>query len=207
MGDDFPDNFRERLLSLVADVPQIKPVFRESGPHRSVYRDVLREARNPNAEVIAEFRLDDDDAVAVNFVQSIHRELPLLRPLFSKNGRLAFDQSKGAVVFADDTGISFAPLIAHCWAAALTIFFRPDDPRCVMDFPHQQVWQRIPTVTFPDQMMFLRGAHGSNDSKIVTRGTAPVDVEGTELRRRIRKRFFVDTERLESEWAKLIDRR
>ena len=83
LGDDFPGLYRERLLALLADVPQVKPVFRASGPHRLVYRDLFLEERDPRANVVAEFRLDDDDAVAVNYVQTIRRLLPKLRPLFS----------------------------------------------------------------------------------------------------------------------------
>jgi hypothetical protein len=73
-----------------------------------------------------------------------------------------------------------------------------------MDFPHQRVWQRMPTFSVSDQLMFLRGSHATNDSKIVTVGTAPVDITGEELRRRISKRFAVDTREIETGWAQLV---
>ena len=116
----------------------------------------------------------------------------------------AGEQVQGRSVQAAETGVRYSPLIAHCWAAALTIFFRPDDSRCVMDFPHQRVWQRMPTFSASDQLMFLRGSHATNDSRIVTGGTASVDIAGEELRRRMSKRFAVDTKEFETGWAQLI---
>ena len=205
MGDSFPKMYRERLLTLVADVPQIKPIFREPGPHRQVYRDLFLEARDHSADVVAEFRLDDDDAVAVNYVQTIRRLLPNLRPLFSNKGRLALDQGRGILVHADETGIAYTPLVARFWSPALTLFFKPDDGLCVMDFPHQRVWQRLPTVTLSDQLMFLRGMHATNDSAIWTKGAALLDLERDEIKRRMKKRFAVDAAAFEDGWARMIE--
>lgn len=83
---------------MIADVPQILPAFRPAGDHRDTCRDVLLGGRDPQARAVAEFRLDDDDAIAVNYVQSLRRNWPRLQKLASPVGRVALDQGKGMVL-------------------------------------------------------------------------------------------------------------
>lgn len=206
MGDDLPDPWQSRLKALIAPVPQIQPVFRPTGPHRQVYREILHAARDPGASVVAEFRLDDDDAVAVNYVASIRRSFAQLRPLWRGKGRLALDQGKGVVVEALGPEITLAPVLAHCWAPALTVYLRPDDAACVMDFPHQRVWQRMALVSLTDQLMFLRGSHATNDSKITLTGTHPAQIDAAELPGLIKRRFSVNIEAFRAGWAALQPR-
>lgn len=206
MGDDMPDPWHSRLRALIDPVPQIRPVYRASGPHRRVYREILKAARNPDARTVAEFRLDDDDAVAVNYIGNIRRSFAQVRPLWRQKGRLAVDQGKGVVIEADGPQITLSPVLAHCWAAALTVFLRPADEACVMDFPHQKVWQRMPLVSFTDQMMFLRGSHATNDSRVNLNGTHPVQVDPDELPALVKRRFGVDIDRFRQGWEALAHR-
>ena len=206
MGEDLPQPWRDRLLAMIRDVPQIRPVFRASGPHRLVYREILRAARDPGADMIAEFRLDDDDAVAVNYVQMIRRAGPQIRPLFRAKGRVALDQGKGVVVAADGAEITLAPVLSHCWAAALTVFLKPGDTACVMDFPHQKVWQRMPLVSHTDQLMFLRGAHATNDSPVGLAGTGRFKLDPADCPELLARRFGVDIAAFRAGWAALSRR-
>jgi len=206
MGEDMPQPWHDRLLAMIADVPQIRPVYRPTGPHRLVYREILHAARDPAADMVAEFRLDDDDAVAVNYVQMIARAVPQIRPLFRAKGRVALDQGKGVVVEADGPEVRLIPVLSHCWAAALTVFLRPDDEACVMDFPHQKVWQRMPLVSHTDQLMFLRGAHATNDSKVGLSGTGSFKVDAEDYPDLLARRFGVDIEGFRAGWAALMQR-
>ncbi len=206
MGEDMPDPWHSRLRALIDPVQQIVPVYRPTGPHRLVYREILRAARDPKAEAVAEFRLDDDDAVALNYVMNIRRSFGQVRAIWRGKGRLAMDQGKGIVVEVEEAGLRYHPVLAHCWAAGLTVFLKPDDDACVMDFPHQRVWQRMPLVSFTDQMMFLRGAHGTNDSKVSLNGTHPVDVPPEDLKALVKRRFAVDIQAFEVGWAALQTR-
>jgi Putative rhamnosyl transferase len=206
MGDDLPQPWRNRLLAMIKDVPQIRPVYRATGPHRLIYRETLQAARDPGADMVAEFRLDDDDAVAVNYVQTIRRAVPQIRPLFRQKGRVALDQGKGVVVTADGAEVTLAPVISHCWAAALTVFLKPGDEACVMDFPHQKVWQRMPLVSYSDQLMFLRGAHATNDSAVGFAGTGSFKLEPKDALDLLARRFGVDIAGFRAGWAALSRR-
>lgn len=203
MGEDLPDPWHSRLRALIDPVPQIRPIYRPTGPHRLVYREILHAARNPGARAVAEFRLDDDDAVALNYVTNIRRSFGQLRTIWRPKGRLALDQGKGVVVEATGPEITLTPLLAHCWAPALTVYLRPDDDACVMDFPHQRVWQRMPLVSFTDQVMFLRGSHGTNDSPISLAGSHPFAFDPADLSQLVKHRFDVDIEAFRQGWAAL----
>jgi len=206
LGEDFPQPYHDRLLAMIADVPQIRPVYRPTGPHRLVYREILTAARDPGAEMVAEFRLDDDDAVAVSYVQMIRRAAPQIRPLFRQKGRVALDQGKGVVVAVEGAEVTLTPVLSHCWAAALTVFLRPGDAACVMDFPHQKVWQRMPLVSHTDQLMFLRGAHATNDSKVGLAGTGSYKIEAGDYPDLMARRFGVDIATFRAGWAALSRR-
>lgn len=206
MGEDIPDPWHSRLRALIDPVPQIVPVYRPTGPHRQIYREILRAARDPKAEAVAEFRLDDDDAVALNYVMNIRRNFGQVRQIWRGKGRLALDQGKGIVVEAEGAHIRYHPVLAHCWAAGLTVFLKPGDEACVMDFPHQRVWQRMPLVSFTDQMMFLRGAHATNDSRISLNGTHKIDLPADDLPGLVKQRFAVDTQIFEAGWTALQTR-
>src|SRR6056297_3319349 len=68
-GDRLPAVWRDRLEANARATPQIRPVFLEEGEvHRVACRIAMRAHRDPAADVVAEFRLDDDDAVADIFV-------------------------------------------------------------------------------------------------------------------------------------------
>lgn len=194
MGEDFPDPWRAELMDMVATVPQIRPHFRETGNHRLIYRDILTGARDPEADLVAEFRLDDDDAVAVNFVAQIRRNFAKIRPLFEAKGRFALDQGKGILVRAEADGVTCEGVISQYWAAGLALYLKPDDPACITDFPHQKVWMRMPALSLTDQVMFLRGAHDGNDSPVTTRGAGAFEIGDDELTDLISRRFGLDFE-------------
>lgn len=78
MGDHLPKDVRTRVLAMIADVPQIRPHFEPDGqPHADACRKIMLAGREKEARAVTEFRLDDDDAVATDFVE-------LTRPGFVK---------------------------------------------------------------------------------------------------------------------------
>jgi hypothetical protein len=203
MGDDFPEPWRTRMLDLIAGTPQIRPVFHESANHREVYRKILLAARDPAARLVAEFRLDDDDAVAVDFVEQLRTWGPGLTYLMSLQGRVALDFRRGLVVQTKGTQIDYSPVTAAFWAPALAMFQWPDAPRCVMDLAHSKLWQHMPTMGLVDQPMFLRGLHGSNDSAIELRAAGTYALPKNGAGAILRDRFAVDAGRVARDWRKI----
>ncbi|AHM03931.1 hypothetical protein roselon_01549 [Roseibacterium elongatum DSM 19469] len=204
LGEDFPQPWRDRLMRLIADLPQIVPVFRAAGDHRSVCREVLWAGRDPQAATVAEFRLDDDDAVAVNYVQSLRRNWPRVRKLVSATGRLALDQGKGMVLEACDTGAIVPHLfLTMCWTPGLALYLRPDDTGTIMDFPHHKIWHRVPFVSLTEQVMFIRGDHATNDARTPWNATAPVANAPGDLGALLKTRFDIDLDAFAMAWQAL----
>lgn len=166
LGDDFPEPWRGRMAALVAGLSQVVLDHAPAGDHRQVCHDAIARHIDAKAKAVAQFRLDDDDAVAIDFVERLRAEVPTLWPLFARSGFLGLDFCKGAVLSDDGTAPVVTLRRALYWTPALAVLTKPDSPKHILDFPHHIVWRHMPTVTFPDEVMFLRGAHGGNDCAI-----------------------------------------
>ena len=169
-GDQMPRVYRDRLEDLIADVPQIKPVYLEEGEvHREACRLAMRAHRDPDADVVAEFRLDDDDAVADIFVERVRLVFRHVRQLYGMRPRVTVDFCRGALLRVTDKGIELRPVIAQAWTPALVTYRQPDDPDSLLDNLHTKLWKGMPQLTLPHPAMFLRGAHEDNASEISQR--------------------------------------
>lgn len=203
LGDDLPDPYRSRIEEITAPVAQIKLVYRPSGPMRDTVREIMKAEREPDADAIAEFWLDDDDGVGRNFVTRARADFEHGRALFETHERLAIDYQRGIVVTLTDAGINYQPILARNWCAGQITYFKPRFGRCTIDFPHYKVWATMPQVSMNDQIMYARGEHMMNDSVIKTVNTVPVRIPNGDLQGTLKRRFAVDLDALEEAWANL----
>lgn len=203
-GEDLPAPWRNRVEAAIADVPQVQAHWREPGDHRAICRDVMWGGRDVSRAVVAEFRLDDDDAVAIDYVQQLRRSWGKVARLANFQGRVAVDHGKGMVLEARGDG-SIKPhvLNTHCWSAGLAIYLKPDDEAIVMDFPHHKIWARVPFVNLTDSVMFIRGDHAHNDAKTPLAAALPIPAKPEEIAPLIARRFGIDFPAFEVEWRKL----
>lgn len=166
LGEDFPDPWHSRLKQLVADVPQIVLSYAPPGPHREICAEAMRRHIDPTADVVAQFRLDDDDAVGMNFVARIRAEVPEVLPVFRRSGLMALDFSRGVVLTESEGRVTPTLRRASLWTPALVVLTRVRARKMVLDYPHHTIWRQMPVLSLPDEIMFLRGSHGTNDSSI-----------------------------------------
>jgi len=153
---------------------------------------------------VAEFRLDDDDAIAVTYVETLRRLHRKMSRIAGPKGRVALDHGRGVVLEAKPDGpIVPHGLVTQCWSAGLALYARPGDDGTIMDFPHHRIWMRMPYVNLTDQTMFIRGDHGGNDATTPWAGTGPFPVPDAEWPKLLRTRFAVDIARFRSVWAEL----
>ena len=204
LGEDFPEPWRGRVEAAIADCPQVKAHWREPGDHRAICRDVLWGGRDATRAVVAEFRLDDDDAVAVDYVQQLRRSWNKVGKLANFAGRVALDHGRGVVLEAIEGGeIRHHVLNTHCWSAGLAIYLKPDDEAIVMDFPHHKIWARVPFVNLTEQVMFIRGDHDHNDARTPFGAGQPIPMAEEEVAPMIARRFSIDLPAFQAEWRKL----
>jgi len=202
LGEDLPEPWRGFMEDYLTAVPQLKAHWRGPEDHRTACRQVLWGGRDENKAIVAEFRLDDDDAVAVNYVRHLRVLYRKLSRLAGANGRVALDHGKGVVLQGNPDGtVDARVLLTHCWSAGLAVYLRPDDDATIMDFPHHRIWQRMPFVNLTETAMFIRCDHGTNDSR--TPAAAPAAIPEEQMPELLMRRFHVDLDEIRKAWADL----
>lgn len=209
MGDQLPEPWRGRLLELISDVPQIRPVFLPEGQnHMEACRDVMRAARDPDADLVAEFRLDDDDAVAASFIARLRGLYPQLRPIYEEAKRCAVDFCRGFLFRCESDGsVGFETAQARLWTPALALYLPREHQRSLLNYPHMRTWRQMPVLSLNTAPMFIRGGHDGNDSEIGRRKVDHFRFRMEKLPDLARAEFGIDLEAFERDWAALMARR
>lgn len=205
-GENLPDTYKRRLANCTADIPQIRTVFIEEGlPHAEVCHEAMMAMRDPGADMVAEFRMDDDDAIAIDFIEIAEENLQNLGALFQQRDRLCLDFSRGYLMAFGDEGLQAALMQQRMWTPAQIFCRRPADPQSLLSANHLSAWQHMPTITHPTDIMFVRSAHTTNDSDLLSRKgyrdqLHPLD---DRAKRRLRARFGIDGDQIAAVWAAL----
>ncbi len=203
MGDNLPKATRKKVLQLIGDIPQIHPVFvEEGGQSKTVFRDAINALKDADAVATAQFRLDDDDAVGVDFVKLTREIFEMTRPMFEKSGIFGLDYSRGFVMKTMDAGCEFIPISIRLWAPGMVVFSSSKRKKCVLDYHHLRLWHYMPTLMWNDRPMFIRGAHHSNDSDIKNLGrrSRAFKFQMSNLKKYMRENFAIDVETIERIW-------
>ncbi len=208
MGETLPDPARSKVLELISDIPQIKPVFAPEGrPHRDICRDVMVAERDMGVRAVAEFRLDDDDAVAVDFVERTRDFFYKVKGIYRNGGKLALDFNRGFILRTDLSGVKLTPVTTRYWTPGLVLYLRPQSDESLLHFNHAQMWKRIPMLSFPRVPMFLRGAHGENDSSVSYKphNSEEAWVNEDKLSEIMQDRFNIPLDRLSAAWEAALN--
>jgi hypothetical protein len=199
-GQNMPEPWRGRLHALCAPVPQIRIVAREPMKHRLALQLTIQDELGPARPESLQFRLDDDDAVGVDFValaRSVARRSARLR---RREPRLAIDFNTGYSASLSADGIIAEEVVSSFWACGLAVHFAEGDPRTIMNYGHHKLHHVMPAIIQPRPPMYIRAKHTDNDSaaRFRPRKLAPL----TEAQRRMfRDRFNVDEEQVRAVFA------
>ena len=196
VGTSLPPGLRARLEALVDDFPQARIVARPPAPHRAVCQEVINEARDMAAPCL-QFRHDDDDAVAVDFVATLRQAARDVTSLLGKHRLVGFDWNRGFIARPDAEGILAEETVTPFWGVAQAMAVQPGVRQTIMNFGHNKILRFMPTVTFTDRPMYVRGHNDHNDSrqkKHVTPVELPrLDAAGEAL---FRERFAIDADQV-----------
>lgn len=164
-GTDFPKSWLKRLREATAHISQIVIELADPGPHREVCRTAMQRHVDPGADVVGQFRHDDDDAVALDYVARLRSDfMTKLRPLYAAHRLLSVDYSRGLTLAAIHQKVQILPQISHNLAVGLTIYMPPNHRKSALDYGHHRLNNLMQGVCFQDSVMFIRGKHGRNDS-------------------------------------------
>lgn len=165
VDEALPGPLADRLRALVADLPQAVIVPRAPGPHRRVCQEVLNGARSDPSAACIQFRLDDDDAVARDFIARARHDAGLLAPLCDRNRLVTIDYNRGFIVSPAADGLRAEACVLTSYPMAMAMVVRGGVRQSIMNFAHGKVAQFMPTVSFTDTPMYLRGHDAFNDSR------------------------------------------
>ncbi len=165
IGESLPAQFRERLETAVKDMPQAVIRAYPPGPHRKVMQDAINEVRRFDGDACLQFRMDDDDAVACNYIECLRAAAVDVLPMAAKHRHIAIDFNQGFIARPSASGLEVARTNVPYTTAALALMLKPDLRLSVMNFAHMKVGQKMPTVTFTGQDMLIRGHNDYNDSR------------------------------------------
>ncbi|HEY9038300.1 MAG TPA: putative rhamnosyl transferase [Roseovarius sp.] len=165
VGDAMPAALLTRLREMVQDMPQAAIIPRAPGRHRQVMREVINDVRDDRALPSLQFRMDDDDAVAVTFVQRLREAAGDLHAMLARHRYIAVDFNQGHIARIGPKGIHAKPIFQTLWTPALGMAVAPGASRSIMNFSHAKLSRIMPVVTLPGADMFVRGHNRFNDSR------------------------------------------
>lgn len=165
IGDSLPAHYEQRLRDLCAGVRQIQIRSEAPARHRPIMRKILNEARRDPAAPCLQFRLDDDDAVAVDFVEHLRAATQTCAGLLKQHPQVAIDFNTGFLVRPEAGEVLVAEVSRPYQTAALGIYISGGDTKSVMNFGHNKVYQNMPTVTLNQRAMYVRSHNQFNDSR------------------------------------------
>ncbi|MFX0544005.1 glycosyltransferase [Roseovarius sp. S1116L3] len=206
IGQNMPQPWLGRLEALCAPVPQIKIVPSAPLKHRLALQRAIQAELGEGRPESLQFRLDDDDAMGVDFIElarSVARRSARLR---RRQPRTAIDFNTGYSATLSAEGIIAEDVVSSFWACGLAVHFAEGDDKTIMNFGHHKLHHIMPSIIHPRPRMYIRAKHVDNDSeaKFRPRRLRPL----TDAQRQIfRDRFNVDEERVRAAFAELASAR
>lgn len=193
IGDGLPDQWREKLEDLLTDFPQAVIRAYPPGPHRKVMQAAINAERVDPDQPCLQFRHDDDDAVAIDFIERLRAAATEHAGTVSHNKLVAFDFDQGFSARADATGLAVADTPLSLYGVALGMAVRGGVQQSIMNFAHKKLGEFMPVVTYSDSPMFVRGHDDYNDSRQKSGITTPdFETLSPEQARIFEKRFAID---------------
>jgi len=165
IGPDLPEAPQRRLRALLASLPQAVVQVHPPGQHRPVMQDAINAARRWDKRRCIQFRMDDDDAVNLRFVERLRAVTEDALPLIARHPAFAIDFNRGHVARPGAEGLHTEAVQRSFWAPGLAAVFGPWNRQTVMNFNHARIWQRMPALSLNDPDMFVRGLSPHNDSR------------------------------------------
>ncbi|WP_138934565.1 putative rhamnosyl transferase [Roseovarius arcticus] len=193
IGQNMPEPWRAKLHDLCAPVPQIKIVERAPLKHRLALQQTIQDELGEGRPESLQFRLDDDDAMGVDFVELARNVARRSARLRRREPRVAIEFNTGYSATLSKDGILAEDVITAFWPCGLGVYFSEGDDKTIMNFGHHKLHHVMPSIIHPRPPMYIRAKHTDNDSeaKFRPRRLKPL----SDAQRHIfRARFNVDEE-------------
>jgi hypothetical protein len=192
IGDQLPKQHRDRLNDITADIRQITITEEPPRPQREVMKEIFNKARKDPSAPCLQFRHDDDDAFAVDFVERLRAASLDAASLTEQHKAVNFDWTKGLVAEFGPKGICATEIFRPLYPAAMGMQIRGNSPQTIMNFAHEKIARFMPVVSYAEPPMFVRSHNGSNDSRQKKVKPVPVKPLTHQQTAMFRERFAID---------------
>jgi hypothetical protein len=162
-SDILPAPYMTRLQRIVAAVPQMELLVTENRDLARVLTPVIRAAAAESGGPTLNFRLDDDDALAVDYVARLRAAAAQVTP----PALISFP--KGFLLFHHD-GPKFGTTFRDYVAIGLARLNPPEDGRDPFRIQHRTEPRRIPSYVDPRRHAFIYGTHPFNNTGVGSEG-------------------------------------
>jgi len=197
IGPRMPKPYLDRLRDITAPVKQIKIVEMEPIKHRYAMQAAIKEELGEDTEESLQFRLDDDDAVGLNFVRAIRRLAGRSASMRQPWQNMVFEFSSGYEALLSPEGIRLREVQIPFLACGLAALFKPGAKKTIMNFGHHRLHETMPTLIDPGMPMYIRAVHDDNDSQASDRKDKPAPATPEQLDL-LREKFNVDAAHVKS---------
>lgn len=166
-ADSLPVEHLDRLNAAVARLPNGRVLQRPPLHQYRAVREGVQSALVPEPDLTAQFRLDDDDGLARDFVATLKRHAPEVARMHldSATPGVALDYTYGLRLLWDGGKVEAVARNKRIHTSqGMTLVTRERADRTVMSYAHHKIWQQIPLVSLPQPLMFLQSSHSDQDS-------------------------------------------
>lgn len=155
---ELPRKYKKRLAKAVRDIPQVEIVYDKNPILNRAIDSWIRKQEIVQHQRTLHFRLDDDDALASDFIAMLREQMAkvpdhalITRPL----GLLLIDTHNGPELLA-----KYEPSIAIGFA----IVNPPGHIRNPYDLKHGNHHRMVPTLSLPGRLAYIHTAHAQSDT-------------------------------------------
>lgn len=197
IGDQFPKRHHDRLQDITANIPQIRIHAEPPRPQREVMKEILNKARTDPSAPCLQFRHDDDDAFAVDFIERLRAASLDAEKITAQHKAVNFDWNKGIVAEFGGGGIASTDIFRQLYPAAMGMQIRGNSPLTIMNFAHEKIARFMPVISFSDPQMFVRSHNSSNDSRQKPVKKVPVKPVNHAQAQMFKDRFAIDIDHVQ----------
>lgn len=203
VGAQLPAPFMEQMIALVQDIPAIRLIVEPEGQDpKTLCNRIFIDMRRKGCDLVGEFRLDDDDTVAVDFIAAARKAGQAFAKPILQDGMAGLDYASGAFVYFTPQQVDVHRVVLAHLSCGQVVFLDPASRKSAIRYHHYRMWRKNLYLSLPDQVMYLRSVHAFNASGIGPQPKSKDRIALTEARTEtmMKARFDIDLHQLRLDW-------
>jgi len=193
IGEDMPTQYQSRLVHLLADLPQAKLIKLPYMAYEQAMQMAFRELFDTHAPLNLSFRLDDDDAVAVDYIAEVRARLPQICAMSGGLDLAGLSFLQGLTLI---NGALVPSIDARPLGLGLCALVPSGRKVHALSYAHEKLHQNMPVLMDPQPMMNLRAFHSSNDSTVALPAGRRPEMSKADIAAILKRRFALDIDQL-----------